>query len=156
MKLTLFLHMWGDAALRGRVDGENASVCTALDVPEHTAGAFVDGPFEDSGFPAIQECGVKAVPGSIAVGEHERLLGVQSVLHKGIKFCGIPVDLNLDLRKGHGERRICTFSVCCEGNVGLVVIGIGILWGAQVNARRGTSQRRRTFPSQQLGKICCA
>ena len=134
MKLTLFLHMWGSAALGGRVDSEYASIRTAFHVSEHPASAFIDGSLEDFGFPTVQECGVKAVPGSVAVGEHEGLLGVQRVLCEGVEFGGVPVNLDLDLGKGHRVPRILAFSVGCEGNVGLVVIGIVILWRAQVNA----------------------
>jgi hypothetical protein len=119
--------MWGDAALRGRVDGEDASVCTAPYVPEHSASALIDGPFEDFGFPTIQERSVEPVPGIVSVGEHERLLGVQSLLCEGVEFGGVPVNLDLDLGKGHRESRICTLSIGCEGNVGLVAIGIRIL-----------------------------
>jgi len=125
--LHLFLHMRGDAALRGRVDGEDTSICTALDVPEHPTSAFTDGSPEGFRFPTVQKRGIEAVPGRVAVGEHERLFGVQSVLCEGVEFCGVPVNLDLDLGKGHGIYRICTLSVDCEGNVGLVVIGIRIL-----------------------------
>lgn len=128
VKLTLFLYMWSDTALGGRVNGEYASICTAFHVSVHPTSALVDGSFEDFGFPTVQESGVEAVPGSIAVGEHERLLGVQSVpFREGVELGSVPVNLDLDLGKGHRVRRICTLSVDCEGNVGLVVIGIKIL-----------------------------
>jgi len=124
VKLTLFLYMWSDAALGGRVDGEYASVCTASHVPVHPTSAFIDSLFEDFCFPTVQERGVKAVPCSIAVGEHERLLGVQGFLCEGVEFGGVPVNLDLDLGKGHGVCRIFTLSVGRKGNVGLVVIGV--------------------------------
>ena len=80
MKLTLFLYMRCDAALIGRVNCENASIRTAFHVSVHSTSAFIHGPFEDFGLPAVEEGGVEAVPGSIAVGEQKRLLGVQSLL----------------------------------------------------------------------------
>ena len=133
MKLTLFHYMRSDAALGARVDGEYASVCTASHVPVHPASAFIDGSFEDFCFPTVQECGIEVVPCSIAVGEHERLLGVQGLFCEGVEFRGVPVDLDLDLGKGHRVRRIGTLSVGREGDVGLVVIGVRVLWGAHVN-----------------------
>jgi len=117
-----FLHMWCDAALRGRVDGEDAGVRTALHISVHTTGAFVDGLFKDFGFPTIQERGVKFVPGSVTIGEHKRLFGIQSLLCEGVKLSGIPMDLDLDPGKGHRVRRIFTLSVGCEGNMGLVIV----------------------------------
>lgn len=143
-----------DAALMGRVNCENASIRTAFHVSVHSTNALIDGPLEDFGFPAVEEGGVEAVPGSIAVGEHKRLLGVESLLSMGIELGGVPVNLHLDLGEGHRVRGVCAPSVGCVGNVGLVVIGINILrWGSgqwmvmQV-------KKRRTFPSQQLGNIC--
>lgn len=106
MKLTLFLNVRGDAALRGRVDGENTSICTASYVSKHPTSASINGSLEDFCFPTVQECGIEAVPGRVVVGEDERLLGVQSVLCEGVEFGGVPVDLDLDLGKGHGVRRI--------------------------------------------------
>ena len=133
VKLTLFLYMWSDAALGARVDGEYASVCTASHVPVHPTSAFIDGLFEDFCFPTVQERGVKAIPCSITVGEHKRLLGIQGMLCEGVEFGGVPVDLNLNLGKGHGVHRIFTLSVGRESNVGLVVIRVWVLWSAQVN-----------------------
>jgi len=127
VKLTLFLKMWSDVALGGRVDGEYAGVCTAPHVPVHPASAFINGLLEGFCFPTVQKRGVEAVPCSIAVGEHKRLLGVEGVLCEGVEFGGVPVNLDLDLGKGHGVRRICTFSVGREGNVRLVVIGVRVL-----------------------------
>ena len=106
MKLTLFLNVRGDAALRGRVDGENTSICTASYVSKHPTSASINGFLEDFCFPTVQECGIEAVPGRVVVGEDERLLGVQSVPCKGIELGGVPVNLDLDLGKGHGVRRI--------------------------------------------------
>jgi len=151
VKLTLFLYMWGDAALRGRVDGEYASVRTAFHVSVHSASAFLDGSLEHLDFPTVQECSIKAVPGSVAVGEHERLLGVQSVLCEGVELDGVPVNLDLDLGEGYRVRRICAFSVGREGNVRFVVIGIAILWGARVNTCQGTPRRDRPFRPSSSG-----
>ena len=134
MKLTLFLYMRSDAALIGRVNCENASICTAFHVSVHSTSAFIDGSFEDFGFPAVEEGCVEAVPSSIAVGEHKRLLGVQSLLCIGVDLSGVPVNLHLDLREGHRVRGVCAPSVGWEGNVRLVVVGINILWGDRVNA----------------------
>jgi hypothetical protein len=114
--------------LRGRVDGEQTSVSTAFDVSVHSTGAFIHGLLEDLGFPTVQECGVESIPCSIAVGEYERLLRVQSVLGKGVKLGGIPVNLDLNLGKGHRVLGICALSVGCEGDVGFVVTGVGVLW----------------------------
>ena len=114
--------------MRGRVNGEYASICAALHVSVHSTSAFIDGSFEDFGFPTVQESGVEAVSRSVAVGEHERLFGVQSMPCEGVKLGGVPVDLDLDLGKGHGVRRVCTLSAGCEGNVGFVILGIKILW----------------------------
>jgi len=127
VKLTLFLHMWSDAALGARVDGEYASVCTASHVPVHPTSAFIDGLLEDFCLPTVQERGVKAMPCSIAIGEHERLLGVQGVLCEGVEFGGVPVNLDLDLGKGHGVCRVFALSVGGISNVGLVVIGVWVL-----------------------------
>lgn len=49
---------------------------------------------------------------------------------EGVELCGVPVNFDLNLGKGHRVRRIRTLSVGCKDNVGLVVIGITILWGA--------------------------
>ena len=127
MKPTLFLYMRSDAALRGRVEGQYASIRTAFDVPIHPASAFIDGLLEDFGFPAIQERGVEAVSSSVAVGKHERLLGIQGLLGEGVEPGCIPLNLDLDLGKGNGVRRICALSTGCEGDVSFVVPGIKIL-----------------------------
>ena len=126
VKLTLFIYMRGDAALRGRVDSEYASIRTAFDVPIHSAGAFIDGLLEDFGFPAVQERGIKPSSG-IAAGEDEGLLRIQSLSREGVELCGVPVNLNSNLWKEDGIGRICAFSVGCEDDVGLVVMGIKIL-----------------------------
>ena len=131
MKPTLFLYVRSDAALRGRVDGEYASVCTASDVSIHPTSAFIDSSLEDFCFPTVQERGVEPIPSCIAVGKHERLPGVQSLLGEGVELGGVPVDFNLNLGEGHGMHRVCTFSICCKGDVGLVVKGIRILWEDQ-------------------------
>lgn len=68
VKLTLFLYMWGDTALRGRVNGEHACIRAALHVSVHSASTSIDGSLEGFGFPTVQESGIKAVPGSVAVG----------------------------------------------------------------------------------------
>ena len=154
VKLTLFHCMRSDVALRSRVDGEYAGIRAAFRVSIHSASASIDGSLEDSSFPTVQEPGVEAVPCSVAVGEHERLFGVQSVLCEGVKLSGIPVNLDLDFGKSHRVCRICTFSVGCEGNVGLVVIRIKVLRGFESVGVKGTSQGYRTFPSQQLGNVC--
>lgn len=120
--------------MRARVDGEDAGVCTASYIPIHPAGAFIDGSLEGFGFPAVQKSGIEAVPGSIAVGEHERLLGVQSFLCEGVEFGGVPVNFDLDSGEGDGVCGIRTLAVGCEGDVGLVITGIKILQGARVNA----------------------
>ena len=88
----------------GRVDGENASIRTAFDVSIHPTGAFIDGLLEDIGFPAVQERGVEAIPSSVAVRKHERLLGVQSLFYEGVELGNIPMNLNLDLREGYRVR----------------------------------------------------
>lgn len=153
VKLTLFFYMWSDAALRGRVDGEYASIRTAFHVSVHPTSAFIDCSFEDLGFPTVQESCVEAVPSSVAVREYERLLGVQSVLCEGVELDGVPMNFNLDLGKSHRVRRICALSVGRKGNVGLVVVGIEILCGAQVSERQGMSKKYHTFPSQQPGNV---
>ena len=86
---------------------------------------------------------MEAIAGGVAIGEDKGLVRVQSVLCEGVEFGGVPVNLNLDLGKGHGVRMVCTFSVSCKGNVGLVVVGIKVLQGAQVNARQSRSQKDR-------------
>ena len=141
MKLTLFFYVWSDTALGGRVDGEYAGVCTASHVPVHPASAFIDGLLEDLCFPAVHKRGIEAVPCSIAVGKHERLLGVQRMLCEGVEFGGVPVNLDLDLGKGHRVRRIGTLSIGREGDVGLVVIGVRVLWGAQLNTCQDMSHK---------------
>lgn len=123
----LFLYMRSDAALRGRVDGENASVRTAFDIAIHPAIAPIDGLLEGFGFPSIHERGIEPVPGGVTVGEYERLFGVDGLFCKGIKLGGVPMNLNTDLRKGYRVRGICAFSVGREGDVGFVVMGIEIL-----------------------------
>ena len=128
MKLTPFLYVRSDAALRGRVDGEYTSICTAFDVSIHPASALIDSLFEDFGFPTVQERGVEPIPSGISVGEHEGLLRVQSFLCEGVELSGVPVDFNLDLRKGHRVRRVCTLSIGCKCDVGFVVTRIWILW----------------------------
>lgn len=143
--------MWSDAALRGRVDGEDASVCTASHVPEHPASAFIDGAFEDLWFPTVQERGIEVVAGSVAVGEHKRLLGVQGVLREGVEFGGVPVNFDLYLGDGYGICRVFTLSAGCEGNVGLVVIGVGVLGEAQVNAHINASQKYAPFRPSNSG-----
>jgi len=125
--LHLFHYVWGDAALGGRVDGEYASVCTASYVPVHPASAFVDCSLQDFCFPTVQKRGVEVVPRGITVGEHEGLLGVQGLFREGVEFDGVPVNLDLDLGKGHRVRRICTLSVDREGDVGLMVVGVRVL-----------------------------
>jgi len=74
--LHLFLYMWSDAALRARVDGEDAGIRAAFCVPIHSASAVFDRSLEGFCVPTVQERGVEAVSGGVAVGEHERLLGV--------------------------------------------------------------------------------
>lgn len=125
--LYLFLHMRRDAALRGRVDGENASIGTAFDVPIHSAGTFVNGLLEDFGFPAVQEGCVEPVASGISVGEHKRLPGVKGLLREGVELGCVPVDLDLDSGKGYRVLGICAFSVGCEGDVGFVIMGVKIL-----------------------------
>jgi len=125
--LHLFLYMRSDAALRGRVESEYASIRTALDVPIHSASAFVDGLLEDFGFPTIQECGIETVSSSVTVGKYERLLGVQGLLGEGVEPGCVPLNFNLDLGKGNGVRRICALSTGCEGDVRFMVPGIKIL-----------------------------
>ena len=128
MKLTLFLYVRGDAALRGRVDGEYTSICTAFDVSVHPASAFIDGLLEHFCFPTIQECGEEPIPSGITVGEHERLLGVQSFPREGVELSGVPANFNLDLGEGHRVRRVRAPSIGCKGDVGFVVTGIRVLW----------------------------
>lgn len=128
MKPTLFLYVRADAALRARVDGEYTSIRTAFDIPIHPASALIDGLLEDFGFPTVQECGVELIPSGIAVGEHERLLGVQSFLCKGIELGGVPVHFDSDLGERHRVGRVCALSVGCKVDVGFVVMGIRILW----------------------------
>lgn len=72
----LFLYVRSDAALRGRVDGENASIGTAFDIAIHPTIAPFDGFLEGLGFPPIHERGIEPVSSSVTVGEYERLFGV--------------------------------------------------------------------------------
>jgi len=123
----LFLYMWSDAALRGRVDGEYASIRTAFHVSVHSTGAFIDCSLEHLCFPTVQESCVEAVPGGVAIGEYERLFWIQSVLCEGVELGGVPMNFNLDLGKSHRVFWICALSVGCEGNVGFVVVRIKIL-----------------------------
>jgi len=125
--LHLFLYMRSDVTLGSRVDSEYASIRTAFDVPIHSASALVDGLLEDFGFPTVQECGVESVSGSVTVGEYERLLGVQGLPCERVEPRGIPVNLDLDLGKGDGVRRICALPTSCEGDVRFMVTGIKIL-----------------------------
>lgn len=143
-----------DAALRGRVDGEYASIRTAFHVSIHPTGALIDGSFEDIGFPTVQESGIETVPCGVAVGEYERLLGIQGLPCEGVELGCFPVNLDLDSGKGHRVGRICTLSADCGGNVGFVILKTKVLQGTRVNARRGTSGKNHTFPSQQFGNVC--
>lgn len=127
MKLTLFLYVRSDAALRGRVDGEYTSICTAFDISIHPTSAFVDGLLEDFCFPAVEKCGVEPIPGSVAVGKHERLVRVQGLLCEGVELGGIPMNFNLNFGEGHRVRRVCALSTGCKGDVGFVVTGIRVL-----------------------------
>ena len=127
--------------MRGRVDGEDAGVCTASYIPIHPTSALVDGSLEGFRFPAVQECSIEAVSGIVAVREDEGLLRVQSILCEGVELGGVPVDLDLDFGEGDGVFRICTLSVGCEGNVGLVVTGVNILQKGRVNVRREACDR---------------
>jgi len=145
--LHLFHYVWGDAALGGRVDGEYASVCTASHVPVHPASAFVDGSLQDFYFPTVQKRGVEVIPCGIAVGEHERLLGVQGLFREGVEFGGVPVNLDLDLGKGDRVRRICTLSVDREVDVGLMVIGVRVLSVPTTRERNLGPESARTLTS---------
>jgi hypothetical protein len=113
--------------LRGRVDGEYASISTAFDVPIHSTSAFIDGLLEGFGFPPVQERGIKSAASSVAIGEQERLFRVQSLPCEGVELGGIPVNLDLDLGQRYRVRRICTFSIGREDDVGFVVTGIKVL-----------------------------
>lgn len=124
--LHLFLYVGCDAALRARVDGEYASIRTAFDVPEHSTGTLINGSFEDLCFPAVQECAIESISGSVAVGEHERLLGVQSFSCVGVEFGCVPMNLDSDLGEGYRIRGVCASSIGWEGDVGFVIMGIEI------------------------------
>lgn len=155
MKLTLFLYVRSDAALRGRVDGEYTSIRTAFDISIHPASAFVDGLLECFGFPAVEEGGVEPIPSSVAVGEHERLLGVQSLLRELVELGGVPMDFNLDLGEDHRVRRVCTLAIGCKRDVGFMVMGIRILWRDRSMGECASKivTRIPTFPSQQFGNV---